>query len=44
LYISQRNWNFVDFNPAGEQINAQFGRITGAALERRMQGALRFEF
>jgi hypothetical protein len=36
--------NTARFNPAGQQINAQFGFVTSARQERRMQGALRFEF
>jgi hypothetical protein len=32
------------FNPAGEQTNNQFGRVTSARQERRMQLALRFNF
>jgi len=32
------------FNPAGAQTNNQFGRITSARQERRMQLALRFNF
>lgn len=34
----------AQFNAAGVQTNAQFGRITAARLERRMQLALRFDF
>jgi len=36
--------NTARFNPAGEQTNAQFGRVTSARQERRMQVALRFNF
>jgi hypothetical protein len=36
--------NTARFNPAGEQVNAQFGRVTSARPERRMQAALRFNF
>jgi hypothetical protein len=32
------------FDAQGRQVNGQFGQITGARLERQMQGALRFEF
>jgi hypothetical protein len=32
------------FNPAGAQTNNQFGRVTSARQERRMQLALRFNF
>jgi hypothetical protein len=32
------------FDPAGNQVNAQFGRVTSARTERRMVLALRFNF
>jgi hypothetical protein len=32
------------FNPAGQQVNANFGRVTAARNERRMQMSLRFNF
>jgi hypothetical protein len=32
------------FNPAGAQTNTNFGRVTSARQERRMQVALRFNF
>ncbi len=34
----------ANFNPQGQQVNAQFGRVTTAREERRMQVALRFNF
>jgi hypothetical protein len=41
-------WNEVDttaqFNPAGEQTDANFGRVTSARNERRMQVSLRYSF
>jgi hypothetical protein len=36
--------NTARFNAAGAQTNAQFGRVTSARQERRMQVALRFNF
>jgi hypothetical protein len=32
------------FNPAGAQVNANFGKVTAARNERRMQMSLRFNF
>jgi hypothetical protein len=32
------------FDAAGQQINANFGRVTNARQERRMQAAIRFNF
>jgi hypothetical protein len=32
------------FNTAGQQTNANFGKVTGAKNERRMQFSLRFSF
>ena len=34
----------AQFNPAGVQSNTQFGRVTSARQERRMQASLRFTF
>ncbi|HYO84071.1 MAG TPA: Plug domain-containing protein, partial [Bryobacteraceae bacterium] len=36
--------NNARFDAQGRQVNGQFGQLTGARLERQMQGALRFEF
>jgi hypothetical protein len=42
------NWSAIDtsaqFNPAGEQVDAQFGKATSARDPRIMQAALRFSF
>jgi hypothetical protein len=42
------NWSNIDtsaqFNPAGEQVDAQFGKATSARDPRIMQGAIRFSF
>jgi hypothetical protein len=42
------NWSAIDlqaqFNPAGEQVNARFGKATSARDPRIMQGAIRFTF
>ena len=32
------------FNPAGQQINANFGQVTSTRPPRQMQGSLRFQF
>ncbi|MGH9629196.1 MAG: hypothetical protein ACRD7E_12825, partial [Bryobacteraceae bacterium] len=46
--FNHTQWSTVDnsarFDSAGRQVNGQFGQITGARLERQMQGSLRFEF
>jgi hypothetical protein len=34
----------AQFNPAGQQVNAQFGQVTSTRLPRVMQGTLRFVF
>jgi hypothetical protein len=34
----------AQFNPAGQQTNTQFGKVTSARNERRMQFSLRFSF
>jgi hypothetical protein len=34
----------AQFNPAGQQVNAQFGQVTSTRLPRVMQGTLRFMF
>ena len=34
----------AQFNPAGQQTNTQFGKVTSARNERRMQFSLRFAF
>ncbi len=36
--------NIARFDPAGNQVNAQFGQTTAARNERRMQASLRFTF
>jgi hypothetical protein len=36
--------NTARFDPQGAQVNAQFGQVTAARLERRMQASLRFNF
>ena len=42
------NWSGINttaqFNPAGEQVNASFGKATTARDPRIMQGAIRFTF
>ena len=42
------NWSAINttaqFNPAGEQVNANFGKATAARDPRIMQAALRFSF
>jgi hypothetical protein len=42
------NWSAIDlnaqFNPAGEQVNARFGKATQARDPRIMQAAIRFTF
>jgi hypothetical protein len=42
------NWSAINtqaqFNPAGEQVNAAFGKATAARDPRIMQGAIRFTF
>jgi hypothetical protein len=42
------NWSAINtqaqFNPAGEQVNAAFGKATAARDPRLMQGAIRFSF
>ena len=42
------NWSAIDtsaqFNPAGEQVDLQFGKATAARDPRIMQGAIRFSF
>ncbi|MDQ3348660.1 MAG: carboxypeptidase regulatory-like domain-containing protein [Acidobacteriota bacterium] len=46
--FNQVNWSNINtnaqFNPAGEQVNANFGKATAARDPRIMQGALRFTF
>ena len=46
--FNQVNWSSLNtnaqFNPAGEQVNANFGKATGARDPRIMQGAIRFTF
>ena len=34
----------AQFNPAGQQTQTQFGKVTSARNERRMQFSLRFSF
>ena len=34
----------AQFNPAGQETNTQFGKVTAARNERRMQFSLRFSF
>jgi hypothetical protein len=47
-FFNHSQWNGVDatarFNPAGQQINGQFGQVTSARNPRQMQGALRIDF
>jgi hypothetical protein len=46
--FNQVNWSAINttaqFNPAGEQVNANFGKATAARDPRIMQGAIRFTF
>ena len=46
--FNQVNWSAINtnaqFNPAGEQVNANFGKATQARDPRIMQGAIRFTF
>lgn len=46
--FNQVNWSTINtnaqFNPAGEQVNLNFGQATGARAARIMQGAIRFSF
>jgi hypothetical protein len=46
--FNQVNWSKLDtdaqFDPAGEQVNANFGKATEARDPRIMQGAIRFSF
>ena len=46
--FNQVNWSSLNttaqFNPAGEQVNANFGQATTARPARVMQGAIRFTF
>jgi hypothetical protein len=46
--FNQVNWSAINttsqFNPAGEQVNANFGKATEARNPRIMQGAIRFTF
>jgi hypothetical protein len=46
--FNQVNWSAVNsnaqFNPEGQQVNANFGKATAARDPRIMQGALRFTF
>jgi carboxypeptidase family protein/TonB-dependent receptor-like protein len=46
--FNQVNWSAINttsqFNPAGEQVNANFGKATEARNPRIMQGAIRFSF
>ena len=46
--FNQVNWSAINtvarFNPAGEQVNANFGQATAARSPRVMQGAIRFTF
>ncbi len=46
--FNQVNWSAINttarFNPAGEQVNANFGQATAARDPRIMQGAIRFTF
>jgi hypothetical protein len=46
--FNQVNWLTINttaqFNPAGEQVNANFGKATAARDPRIMQGAIRFTF
>ena len=44
--FNQVNWSTINtnaqFNPAGEQVNANFGQATASRPARIMQGAIRF--
>ena len=46
--FNQVNWSTINttaqFNPAGEQVNANFGQATASRPARVMQGAIRFTF
>jgi hypothetical protein len=46
--FNQVNWSKIDtnaqFDPAGAQVNANFGKATEARDPRIMQGAVRFSF
>ncbi len=46
--FNQVNWSAINtnaqFNPAGEQVNANFGQATASRAPRIMQGAIRFTF
>ena len=46
--FNQVNWSTINinpqFNPAGQQVNANFGQATAARDPRIMQGAIRFTF
>jgi hypothetical protein len=46
--FNQVNWNELNtnaqFNPQGQQVNANFGQATQARAARVMQGAIRFTF
>ena len=46
--FNQVNWSTINttaqFNPAGQQVNANFGKATAARDPRIMQGAIRFTF
>ena len=46
--FNQVNWSAINtnaqFNPAGQQVNANFGKATSARDPRIMQGAIRFTF
>jgi hypothetical protein len=46
--FNQVNWSAINtnaqFNPAGEQVNANFGKATAARDPRIMQAAIRFTF
>ena len=46
--FNQVNWSAINttsqFNPAGEQVNPNFGKATAARDPRIMQGAIRFTF
>jgi len=46
--FNQVNWSAINttatFNPAGEQVNASFGKATAARDPRIMQAAIRFTF
>ena len=46
--LQSGNWSTINtnaqFNPAGEQVNANFGKATASRTARIMQGAIRFTF